>query len=162
MVEFWDLMSKARGTADPKAPSATPESLQPVLEALTNKQVVSFVEEFTGKLCELNSWRLWGAGYVIAGGMSDDSFHYFRSWIIGKGKALFDLAKADPDALGPFIDDPEVDNELLEYVGLEVLEARGIEDDPRDALDADPDADPEGEPFDEDTVEDLYPKLAAM
>jgi hypothetical protein len=31
----------------------------------------------------------------IAGGMSDDSFHYFRSWIVGKN--AFEVAMTDPD-----------------------------------------------------------------
>jgi hypothetical protein len=74
----------------------------------------------------LNNWRLWAAGYVIAGGMSDDGFHYFRSWIVGKGKKVFDIAMKDPDELGPFIDDTEVDNELLEYVAVEIAKARKI------------------------------------
>jgi hypothetical protein len=162
MIGFWDLIAKGRGTSNPKAPSVEPEAMRPVLEALNNKQVASFVDEFYRKLCELNDWRLWGAGYVIADGMGDDAFHYFRSWIIGKGETVFEIAKSDPDSLGPYIDDPEVDNELLEYVGLEVLEARGVEDDPRDASGLDADDEPAGEPFDEDTVEESFPKLASL
>ncbi len=162
MTEFWDLIAKARGTTSPGAPGATPEELRAVLEGLPSAEVARFEEHFYRKLCELNTWRLWGAGYVIAGGMSDDGFHYFRSWIIGKGQAAFELAKTDPDALGPLVDDPEVDNEELEYVALEVLESRGVEDDPRERCPDDPDDDPEGEPFDEDTVEGSYPRLAAQ
>jgi hypothetical protein len=113
-------------------------------------------------MCDLNQWRLWAAGYVIAGGMSDDSFHYFRSWIIGKGQKVFEVAMKDPDELGPFIDNPEVDNELLEYVPVDLLKERGLEEDPRDRSDRRTDEEPKGEPFEEDTVVAAFPKLAAL
>jgi hypothetical protein len=96
----------------------------------------------------------------MADGMSDDGFHYFRSWILGKGKAVYDLALSSPDELGAFgKPDDEFDNELLEYAAVEVLEKRGIAD-PTESLDASPDDVPVGEPWEEDDVYDLYPKLA--
>ena len=93
--------------------------------------------------------------------MGDDSFHYFRSWIIGKGKQAFDLALKSPDGLAPLIDNNEVDNELLEYIALEVLEKKGINEDPRERADRSPDDEPAGEPFDEETVAQNFPKLAS-
>ena len=117
---------------------------------------------FYEKLCELNQWRLWAAGYVIAAGMSDDSFHYFRSWIIGKGRDTFEVAMKNPDELGPFVDNNEVDNELLEYVAVNTLEQRGVEEDPRDRSDRRADDQPTGEPFAEDTAAAAFPKLAAL
>ncbi len=116
---------------------------------------------FYEKLCALNFWRLWAAGYVITGGMGDDSFHYFRSWIIGKGKELFEVALKDPDEMGLWIDDRDVDNELLEYVAVEIMEQRQGSD-PRELSDCNPDAAPVGEPFDEATVKDICPKLASL
>ena len=67
-----------------------------------------------------------------------------------------------PDELGPYIDNPEVDNELLEYVPVEILESRTIEEDPRDRGERRADADPLGDPFDEATVGASFPKLAAL
>lgn len=131
-----------------------------MLSLLSDEEVQEFMREFYRKLVELNRWDLWAAGYVICGGMSDDSFHYFRSWIIGKGRQCYETALLNPSSLVPFLDDPEVDNELLEYVALEVLEGRGIEDDPRAELEGDADGEPSGEPFDEETVDELYPALA--
>ena len=94
--------------------------------------------------------------------MGDDSFHYFRSWIIGKGKAVFEVAHTNPDELGPFVDTREVDNELLEYVPLNVLKKGGsIKEAPREQSDRSPDGEPEGQPFDEDTVVASFPKLSS-
>lgn len=68
----------------------------------------------------------------------------------------------DPDELGRLIDDTEVENELLEYVTLEILKARGSGIDPRDRASRNADADPTGEPFDQDTVAGSFPKLAEI
>ena len=132
-----------------------------VLEGLSTSEIEDFDHAFGEKLCDLNHWRLWDAGYVISEGMGDDSFHYFRSWIIGKGKVVFEVALSNPDELGLFVDTRDVGNELLEYVPLNVLRKRGsIKEDPREQTDRSPDGEPEGEPFDEDTVVASFPKLS--
>src|SRR5476649_831270 len=102
--QFWNLLTQARGAS---LASADPARLKSILNTLTDDEVSDFGLLFYTKLCDLNHWNLWGAGYVIAGGMGDDSFHYFRSWIIGKGKQVYDVALTSPDDLGPFIDNPE-------------------------------------------------------
>ncbi|MEY9932586.1 hypothetical protein ABH926_007237 [Catenulispora sp. GP43] len=52
------------------------------------------------------SWDLVGAAKRIFGGwLSDDSFEYFRRWLIGCGRGAFDMAVADPDSLSAL---PEV------------------------------------------------------
>jgi hypothetical protein len=156
---FWTLIDQARaGTSA----SASPERLTALLNQLGEDEVSDFGHTFYENLCDLNHWRLWGAGYVVAGGMSDDSFHYFRSWIVGKGKQVFDVARTDPDQLGPYIDTREVDNELLEYVAMKILKRRGIEEDPRDRSGRRADDEPEGEPFEEDNAALAFPKLAAL
>jgi hypothetical protein len=161
-AEFYSLIDDARDGLDAPDPSVDPEELRAVLDKLGDEQVGEFGEEFYRQLIRLNQWDIWGAGYVIAGGMGDDSFRYFRSWLIGKGSDAVEQALADPDGLGPFIDTAEVDNELLEYVASEVLENRGMSYDPRDVVDGAASDEPDGDPFDEDTVNDNYPNLAAL
>jgi hypothetical protein len=159
--EFYALIDSSRETSGPTEPSADPQALRDVLNELEDDVIAEFSAEFTRELIRLNRWSIWGAGYVIAGGMSDDSFHYFRSWLIGKGSDAVEQAIAEPDGLGIYVDDPEVDNELLEYVAVELLEERGSPDDPRDAVDGSADDGPIGDPFDEDTVDKDYPTLAS-
>jgi hypothetical protein len=156
---FWALIDEAR---DGLAPSANPDSMQRVLKKHDDATVIAFGRRFYEKVCELNSWRLCGAGYIIAGGMSDDSFHYFRSWIVGKGEHVFDVALQDPDSLGPHVDDCNVDNEGLEYAAQKVLKARGNATDPRDEAIGHADAEPSGEPLsdDDEALAQAYPKLA--
>jgi hypothetical protein len=160
---FWDLLAKARKRG---ATSACPHCLAKSLKKLRDDEVSDFSLMLYEKVCDLNSWRLWGAGYVIAGDMSGDSFHYFRSWIVGVGKEAFEVAMKDPDSLGPFVDDKEeeinVDNERLEYVAIEVLRERGLKIDPRDRSTRSADNEPSDEPFEEETVASRFPKLAAQ
>ena len=162
MADLWKIIDLARVDNKPITPSASPEALKRVLDGLPTADVQDFLHEFDRKHIELNRWDLWDAGYVIHGGMSDDGFHYFRSWIIGKGRDCFEVALRNPEGLVPFLDNLEVDNELLEYVALEVLESRGIDPDPRDGIDGVADGEPLGERFDEDTVESRYPALAKL
>jgi hypothetical protein len=156
---FWKLIQDSLGD---------PNRLKPLLEALPDAEVQDFERQYYACLIALNRWDVWGAGYVAADGMSDDSFHYFRSWIIGKGEAVYSTALTDPDALGPYLqsEDPEsetfLNNEELEYVALEVLEARGIEDDPRDDLDATADDEPAGTAWDDDSVYERFPAIAEL
>jgi hypothetical protein len=155
---FWSLIDQARGDS---SASARPERLAEILNRLSDDEILDFGHKFYEKVCDLNKWQLWAAGYVIAGGMSDDSFHYFRSWIVGKGRNTFEVAMKDPDEIGPYIDG-DVDNELLEYVAVNILEERGIEEDPRDRSVRRADEEPAGQSFEEDTVAEAFPKLTAL
>ena len=157
--DFWSVIDQARAGS---SASASPERLSEILNRLSDDEIRDFGHMFYEKVCDLNKWQLWAAGYVIAGGMSDDGFHYFRSWIVGKGKHAFAVAMKDPDELGSFVDNNEVDNELLEYVAVNILEQRGVEEDPRDRSDRRADEEPTGEPFDEGTLAAAFPKLASL
>jgi hypothetical protein len=159
--KFWELLAKARRRG---ATSACHCCLKRYLSAFGNQEVSEFGLKLYDKICDLNDWRLWGAGELITPGMSGDSFHYFRTWIVGVGKRAFDAARKDPDTLGIFVDaieDPiDIDNEALEYVALDILRERGVEEDPRDRSTRSADDAPAGEPFDPHTLAASYPKLA--
>jgi len=156
---FWGAIDETRGSS---SRSASPERLAEILSKLSDAEILEFGDRFYQRVCDLNSWRLWAAGFLIAGGMSDDSFHYFGSWIVGKGKEAFEVAMKKPDDLGPFIDDREPENELLEYVEVNLAEQRGIEEDSRDRSGRRADEEPAGQPFNEDSAGFGLPKLSAL
>jgi hypothetical protein len=79
-----------------------------------------------------------------------------------KVKTFFEIATKDPDELGPFIDDTEVTNELLEHVAANILEERDVEENSPDLSGQKPDGEPTGNPFNEDTVMSAFPKLAIL
>lgn len=161
---FWKTIDLARASSE-NGTSAAPPALEQVLQGRTSEEIAEFEKEFYQALILLNKWEIWGAGYLITGGMSDDGFHYFRSWLIGKGKQVFDIALSDPDELGQFISQSEVedsdglDNEGLEYVAIDILEARGVTDDPRDDVDGFADDYPQGEVLEEEDLPAKFRKL---
>ncbi|MFG3200229.1 DUF4240 domain-containing protein [Streptomyces sp. NPDC048208] len=132
------------------------------------------------------TWDLWAAADRILGWCSDDSFFYFRLWLVGLGRDMFERVSREPDALA---EAPEVQRlagrsprswtdhewpewEELGYVARQVFE--GVTgksyDDFHDAIDAlnseDPEpSDPVGERWDvnrnEETARRL-PRLSAL
>lgn len=159
---FWTIIDTARsGMADPNE-SISSEKLEEHLKTLSDAELLQFEKDFYQGLINLNDWKLWGAGYVMAGGMGDDSFHYFRAWILGRGREAYETALTNPDDLGKYVnDEDDFDNEALEYVALEILESRGIEEDPREDFEVTADDAPRGEQWAEDELDEKYPVLSA-
>lgn len=158
--EFYAIIDAARPGTTPETPSADPDVLYDVLSSRTGSEVEAFAAEFRRQMVRLNRWSVWDAGYAASGGLSGDAFHYFRTWLIGKGAAVVELALTTPDELALYLDTEELENKALEYVADELLEERGVEVDESRGTDV-TDAEPAGEPFDEDTSAERHPRLAA-
>jgi hypothetical protein len=163
---FWGIIARTRspdGDQDRQIAALATE-----LSKLTPAEIEAFGAVFDHLLAETYSWDLWGAAYVIMGGASDDSFAYFRVWLISRGRDVFEAAQANPDelaALMPADFDGIPEFELLAYVAPEVW-AEKTSDDPA-TMPTKPDMaysnEPKGKRFDE-SPEDLanrYPRLWA-
>jgi vacuolar-type H+-ATPase subunit C/Vma6 len=156
-TEFWTLIERSREDgADEQE-----EALERLLTGRPREELEAFDRIYREQLVRAYRWDLWGAGYVIAGGMSDDSFDYFCDWLISRGREVFEQALADPDSLAdvPDIAEDEVEAEGLRYAVLEAFESTHGEE----LQNAGPDhgADPAGEEWDEDDLDELYPRLTA-
>lgn len=150
-ANFWNLILASKGDA---------KALTSRLNDVSDEDLVQFSKDYYQALINLNRWDIWGAGYVMSGGMSDDGFRYFRSWIIGKGEETYQTALNSPDDLGSFAEnEEEFENEMLEYASTGLLEERELSD-PRESFEVSADDDPEGEEWDEDSVYEMFPKLA--
>jgi hypothetical protein len=162
-MDFYEIIDSARDRpASASTPSADPNRLKTELAKLGDDDVFAFGAAFHLELIRLNRWPVWDVGYVAAGGMSDDSFHYFRSWLIGKGSAAVEQAVSDPDGLVAYLDDSDLDNELLEYVAIDLLDERGIDSDPRDSSPESADDPPRGVQVDDETSLAVhYPRVTA-
>jgi len=62
------------------------------------------IADFQLRLDELrdraDTYRLWGAAWLICGGLcDDDGFWAFQAWLIGQGRDVYEAVAADPDAL---------------------------------------------------------------
>ena len=101
-----------------------------------------------------------GAAYVMHGGCSNDAFSDFRATLISNGRKIYNTALSDPESLVDVDFGPRDDMfyEGFQYIMNEVAEARAIEL-PQTGVPF-PD-NPSGVEWDENSVNGLYPKLAA-
>src|SRR5258708_3250267 len=81
---FWAIIEagRRRARADPEYQLA---AVRKQLLKVLAEEVRDFHRLFNRKLADAYTWDLWGAGYLINGGCSDDGFHYFRAWLISRG-----------------------------------------------------------------------------
>jgi len=97
------------------------DALESALAKLAPEEIASFADIFTKLWLEAYGWELWGAAYLINGGCSDDGFDYFRAWLVGMGREVYEKALRDPDSLADVVDG-EVECEEMLYVAGEAYE----------------------------------------
>jgi Protein of unknown function (DUF4240) len=94
------------------------------LKKLSSKEIIGFRLRTDKLLYDTYNSEMWCAGYIMNGGCSDDSFEYFRNWIISKGKVVYYDAKNNPDSLISQVDEDAefYDFESFWYVALEAFQ----------------------------------------
>jgi hypothetical protein len=102
-TEFWAVIDEAAAKAK-GSPKRLVNTIRERLVHSTREEVLEFNAQFNARLAEAYTWDLWGAGYLINGGCSDDGFHYFRGWVISLGRSAFESAVRAPDALAAVVD----------------------------------------------------------
>ncbi|MEW2615674.1 DUF4240 domain-containing protein [Streptomyces sp. NPDC047880] len=163
-TEFWELVDDAREAAEGD-PEEQADVLVDRLAQLDPDSVLDFARHFESRYNRAYRWDLWGAAWVLLDGASDDAFDFFRCWLIGQGREVFEGAVHDPDALAELLDDfdEEIDGdgEELGYAADEAYEqltgsvAPDLEITP-------PPPEPEGTPLDlenDGLLAERYPRL---
>ncbi|CAM5549156.1 MULTISPECIES: DUF4240 domain-containing protein [Streptomyces] len=124
-TEFWELIDSTREAAEGD-PEEQSELLVDRLLRLDPEAVLDFARHFEARYNRAYRWDLWGAAWVLLDGASDDAFDFFRCWLIGQGREVFEGALHDPDSLAELLDefDEEIDGdgEELGYVADEAYE----------------------------------------
>ena len=138
-------------------------ALEQLLTARPDGELVAFQEHLDVLRADLFRWDVWGAGHLACGGMGEDSFTDFRTWLVSQGRAAYARVAGEPDALvdvaPPDLDERIADAEAWGYVALEVWDGRHDEDMPRPGVDGT--TRPAGEEWDDDQgLAARYPRLA--
>ncbi|MFD5340940.1 DUF4240 domain-containing protein [Streptomyces hawaiiensis] len=163
-TEFWELVDDTREAAEGD-PEEQADLLVDRLAQLDPDSVLDFARHFESRYNRAYRWDLWGAAWVLLDGASDDAFDFFRCWLIGQGREVFEGAVHDPDALADLLDDfdEEIDGdaEELGYAADEAYEQlTGAVAPDLEIAPAPPE--PEGTPLDfenEGLLAERYPRL---
>ncbi|MEU3253958.1 DUF4240 domain-containing protein [Streptomyces sp. NPDC006997] len=163
-TEFWELVDTSREAAEGD-PDEQAELLVERLLRLDPESVLDFARHFEARYHRAYRWDLWGAAWVLLDGASDDAFDFFRCWLIGQGREVYEGALHDPDALADLLDDfdEEIDGdgEELGYAADEAYEQLTGTVAPDLGIPAGA-AEPEGTPVDfedEDALAGRFPRL---
>ncbi|MER6556951.1 DUF4240 domain-containing protein [Streptomyces sp. NPDC001027] len=125
-TEFWELVDASREAAEGD-PEEQADQLVERLTRLDPEAVLDFARHFESRYNRAYRWDLWGAAWLLMDGASDDAFDFFRCWLIGQGREVFEGAlHGDPDSLADLLDDfdEEIDGdgEELGYAADEAYE----------------------------------------
>jgi hypothetical protein len=155
---FWKIMEQTRSAdADEQA-----NAIVSILTKVAAEEIVDFERHMGELLAATYSWDVWGAAYLMRGGCSDDGFDYFRGWLIGQGKAIFEATLADPDSLADVPDlDDDAEGESLLYVAFRAHDKVVGTELPRVRIDL-PELGEEWDFDDDDEMRKRYPKLFTM
>jgi hypothetical protein len=172
---FWEIIGEAQvrsgGSADG---DEVARHVSAILAARPAEQIIDFAVVLEGLQDASYRWDLWAAAYLIKGGCSDDSFDYFRGWLIAQGRRVWEAALADPDSLADIELDSEgycdvTAEEMLSPASVAYGMVTGDEEAYWEALPERPDGGRSGEPAgddfdfdDDDEMRSRLPRLSAI
>ena len=159
--EFWAIVASSRADAGGEI-AGQPEALRDLLVQRPVPDVVAFgrlLTQVTGRACTNDMAHAAG---LLLGGVADDSFMDFRTWLACHGREIFEAALADPDSIVELPYDDDEDDfgsaEEFSYVADEVFEERTGEEPPDDD-EEEPEV--EADLYDQATLRARFPRLWA-
>ncbi|GJF34650.1 hypothetical protein KNE206_73500 [Kitasatospora sp. NE20-6] len=162
-TDFWQLIDETRATADGD-PDEQADAMVDRLVQLTPDDVVDFARLFEARFQRAFTTELWGAAHLLLGGASEEDFDFFRCWLIGQGREVYEHAVHHPDELADLLPDfdeeEDGDAEDLGYAADEAHEQ--LTGTPLPDLDLPPQDGPEGPPLDfgdDDVMAKYLPRL---
>ncbi len=158
--EFWAFIDKSREeSAECEAQAA---ALAWLLSAQSAQAIQSFDGIFAAKRADAYRWDLWGAAYLINGGCSDDGFEYFRCWLIGQGREVFEKALNNPDSLADILSGGEDDLECEDLLHAADKAHEDLIGEPLPQRTYSGPSEPRGSKWREDNLAKMFPRLAAI
>lgn len=121
---FWQIVQRSydrcEGDRDEQA-----EELAEELASLSPEEIEDFDRHFERLRLQAYTWDLWGAAYIIGGGCSDDGFLDFLSWLVSRGRRVYEGALSDADSLAAYPRDLDHERAFFEefaYVASDAYE----------------------------------------
>jgi hypothetical protein len=156
--EFWKLIDASRRDAEDVDDQMS--NLHDLLVQLPVDEILGFDTCFQECIRDAYTEELGAAAYIVNGGCSDDGFDYFMGWLIAHGRKDFEAVLADPERLADIAErDEHVECESMWSAAATAYEASTGKDDFY-KISKGVTRQLRGKPWDEETVDQLYPKLA--
>jgi hypothetical protein len=158
--EFWAIVDATRASTGGRI-ADQPGALAAALSARTPEEVLGFLDTYRAVQNQGTNNDVAHAAALLLGGIADESFDDFLSWLICHGEATYRRSLADPDSVLDLTFDEHLSDfsaaELFSYVADEVyVEQTGLEA-PDDHTEA-----PEDESrYSDERLQELFPRLWA-
>ncbi|NII26210.1 DUF4240 domain-containing protein [Pseudoflavitalea sp. X16] len=96
--QYWDIVQQSKNNAVDQKSQV--DNLVALLTKLSADEIWKFRLRTEQLLHQAHTSNLWCAVTIMNRGfVSDDSFIYFKTWLISCGKDVYNAAVADPDSL---------------------------------------------------------------
>jgi len=152
---FWELINISSTNAS--SASEFISNLETELTKFKATEIKNFQKLLITYQHNLDSWDLWAFAYIAKGGCSDDSFDYFKNWIISQGQETYKISCENFDKL---IDVFEpcwgLECEELSYVADAAYYNRQGKPMPSISI---PVSKIKGEPWEEDELKNKYSRI---
>ena len=156
--DYWKLIETSRRAA--KDTDEQMGKLHELLVKLPAEDILAVDTCFQQCICDAYTWELWAAAYIVNGGCSDDGFDYFMGWLIAQGRKPFEAVLADPEMLAAIAEpDGFFECERMWSAAAIAYEANTGKNDYYE-ISKGVTRQLRGKSWDEETVDQLYPKLA--
>jgi predicted DNA-binding WGR domain protein len=128
---FWEIIKIAKQKGED-----ADEQIEWLINHLSKKpvkEIVMFDYYFNQNYMKSYTSALWATAYIIMGGASDDSFDYFRAWLLYQGKETYETVIHDPEKIIPHLkvleDDEDVPQleDLLSVASIAYEERTGLD-----------------------------------
>jgi hypothetical protein len=117
--EFWKIIDHAFINSN-GSPEIRNKLLIDKLADYTPEQIVEFEKIFVQFVIEADDFKIIAAEKIIEGSVTDDSYLYFRCWLISQGQKTFEETLKDPEYLAEKIDkSTDTQFESLMYISTE-------------------------------------------
>ncbi|MGE7775204.1 DUF4240 domain-containing protein [Chitinophaga sp. NPDC101104] len=111
--QYWEIVENSLAKAYDQ--TSQEAFLNVYLSQLPSEEIIAFECRHQELLRASHNSDLWCAAAIINNGCSDDGFHYFKAWLISRGKEVFTAALKDPDGTLYRVVDPTVEFYEFEF-----------------------------------------------
>ena len=100
--QFWKIIAESRPSKDAHPEDCEPRLIE-LLKQLAPDEIVEWNHIFDQLAKDAYTIDQMGVCYLINTGAGDDGFYYYRCWLIGMGKDVYETALRDPDSLADVV-----------------------------------------------------------